>query len=158
MYSWSKLNASVKYLSPKQIVAKATNLRYNAAKDRLAARSAAEGWDSKRFAAGVSELKKSYDYKGREVTMDFNKKDRVLLQLTAAAQDPRFDDSDAVTGLRDYIVLRDAALAASGMKTLKNAASINQRKWLADQALEIIKRNPEFQQIFYTFFKKELEG
>jgi hypothetical protein len=158
MYSWSKLNASVKYLSPKQIVAKATNLRYNAAKDRLATRSAAEGWDSKRFAAGVSELKKSYDYRGREVTMDFNKKDRVLLQLTAAAQDPRFDDSDAVTGLRDYIVLRDAALAASGMKTLKNKASLEQRKWLADQALEIIKRNPEFQQIFYTFFKKELEG
>jgi hypothetical protein len=28
---------------------------------------------------------------------------------------------------------------------------------LAEQALEIIKRNPEFQKIFYAFFKYELE-
>ena len=89
------------------------------------------------------------------------KNDRVLLQFKEAAKDARFDDSDAVAGLKDYLMLRDAALQAAGKPldgTLKSKGTINQRKWLADQVLEIIKRNPEFQTIFYTHFKRELEG
>jgi hypothetical protein len=161
MDMWSKTNQSKRYKTPKEIVQMVTNVRYNAAKDRLSTRAALEGWDSKRFEAGVKELKTSYDYKGREVTMDFNKKDRVFLQFKEAAKDARFDDSDAVAGLRDYLMLRDAALQGAGKPldgTLQSKGTINQRKWLADQALEIIKRNPEFQTIFYTHFKRELEG
>jgi len=161
MDMWSKINDSKRNLNPKEILQRVTDVRYKAAKDRLSTRAALEGWDSKRFEAGVSELKKSYDYKGREVTMDFNRDDRVFIQFREAAKDARFDDSDAIAGLRDYLMLRDAALQAAGKQldgTLKSKGTINQRKWLADQALEVIKRNPEFQTIFYSHFKRELEG
>ena len=158
MYNWSKINQSKKYLTPNEIMQKVTNIRYYAAKDRLAARAAAEGWSQERFDAGNSELKKSYDITGREVKVDFTKKDRVLAQLEQAAMDPRFDDSDAVAGLRDYLLLRNTAIEASGMKSLKNKASLPQRKWLAEQALEILKRNPEFTNLYYSVFARELKG
>lgn len=161
MDAWSKANVSKRNLKPEEILQRVTNIRYSAAKDRLSTRAAAEGWDSKRFEAAVKELRVSYDYIGREVEMDFNKNDRVLAQFKEAVKDPRFNDSDAVAGLRDYLLLRDAALKGAGKPldgTLKSKGTINQRKWLADEALEIIKRNPEFQTIFYTHFKRELEG
>jgi hypothetical protein len=158
MYNWSKINQSKKYLTPNEIMQKVTNIRYYAAKDRLAARAAAEGWSQERFDAGNSELKKSYDITGREVKVDFTKKDRVIAQLEQAAMDPRFDDSDAVAGLRDYLLLRNTAIEASGMKGLKNKASLPQRKWLADQAVEILKRNPEFTNLYYSVFARELKG
>jgi hypothetical protein len=33
---------------------------------------------------------------------------------------------------------------------------LDQREWLATQALEILGRHPQFQKIFYSYFKKEL--
>jgi hypothetical protein len=44
------------------------------------------------------------------------------------------------------------------MKSLANKASAPQREWLSAQALDILKRNPEFQKMFYAFFEKELKG
>ena len=79
-------------------------------------------------------------------------------QLYKAATDPRFQDSDAIKGLNDYLYLREQALSASGRKTLSNAASLPQREWLAGQAKDIIARHPEFYKMFYAFFKDELKG
>lgn len=158
LYRWQLRNNKREKLSSQEILEKATNVRYYAAKDRLLARSVGEGWDSKRFEAAVSQLGDSYELRNRKVIFDASKEDRMLAQLTKAAYDERFIDSDAVTGLRDYLYLRDQAKEASGRTTLKNESSLPQREWLAQQALVIIKKHPEFQKLYYSFFKKELEG
>ena len=85
---------------------------------------------------------------------------RVRDQLRRMATDDRFADSDAVTGLRDYLYLRDKALEAAGITndSLAKAGAAPQREWLAGQAKQILQRNPEFYKFYYGFFKKELEG
>ena len=158
LYRWQQRNKMRQTLSAQEVVEKATRVRYYAAKDRLLARSVSEGWDSKRLAAANSSLADSYDMKNLKITYDASKEDRILAQLKTAAYDERFADSEAVTGLRDYLSLRDKALEASGQKTLNNKASLPQREWLAERALEIIQRNPDFQKIYYSFFEKELKG
>ena len=158
LYRWQQRNNMREKLSAEEIMKKATRVRYYAAKDRLLARSVSEGWDSKRLAAANSSLADSYDVKNLNITYDASKEDRILAQLNSVAYDERFADSNAVTGLRDYLLLRDKAIKASGQKTLNNKASLSQREWLAERALEIIQRNPDFQKIYYSFFKKELEG
>jgi hypothetical protein len=44
------------------------------------------------------------------------------------------------------------------MKTFKNAASEPQREWLANEAKNLLAKYPDFQKIFYSYFKSELEG
>jgi hypothetical protein len=73
-------------------------------------------------------------------------------------KDETLVDSDALAGARAYLIQRDKAIKASGMKTLKNKASEPQREWLANEALNLLKKYPDFQKIFYTYFKNELEG
>jgi hypothetical protein len=158
MAAWTKKEKGNIYLTPSEILNKVTQLRYYATVDRLAVRAASEGWSQERYEAGKKELSKSFNYSGLEVKSDYRRNDRVMQQLEKAAMDPRFDDSDAVAGLRDYLLLRNAALEASGMETLKNKSSLAQRKWLADQALEILERNPEFYNIYWNIFHKELKG
>lgn len=160
MVAWDKKKGLKKFLTPSEIVDKSTNMRYYAAKDRLMARSAAEGWDSDRYNAALKSLTTSFNIVGRKVTSDFTKKDRQLAQFKQAINDPIFNSSDAVDGLRDYLYLRDSALEAAGKPldgTLKSKGTINQRTWLAAQASDIIARNPEFQKIFYNYFKNELD-
>ena len=138
---------------------RATGIRYYAARDRLLTRSAAEGWSSEQYSSAATALKDAYSMIGLKVTFDANKNNRVMEQLRRAANDDRFNDSDAVAGLRDYLYLRDTALNAAGITNdnLAKKSTIEQRKWLAQQAKDIIDRNPDFQAIFYTFFKKELQ-
>lgn len=158
LYRWQLRNKKRERLSSEEILEKATNIRYYAAKDRLLARSVGEGWDSKRTEQGLRQLGDSYEARNRKVVFDATKEPRVLAQLTKAAYDERFIDSDAVNGLRDYLHLREKAIAASGRVSLKNQSSLPQREWLAQEALKLIQKYPDFQKIYYSFFKKELEG
>lgn len=158
LYRWQVRNKKREKLDSKEILEKATNVRYYAAKDRLLARSVGESWDSKRTDKALQDLSDSYLTRGRRVVFDATKEPRILAQLTKAAYDERFIDSEAVNGLRDYLHLRDKAIAASGRVTLGNKSSLPQREWLAQQALDIIKKYPDFQKLYYSFFKKELEG
>ena len=97
---------------------------------------------------------------GLTYTADPYKNKRVKEQLNRMALDERFDDSDAVLGLRDYLYLREQAVKASGSETdsLATKGALAQREWLAERAKEILARHPEFQNMFYAFFKKELEA
>mgnify|MGYP000555932257 CR=1 FL=1 len=52
----------------------------------------------------------------------------------------------------------DKAIAAAGTKTLKAQAATAQRAWLAEEALKLITKYPEFQKVYYGIFKRELEG
>jgi len=157
LYRYQQQRGSFSKLAPKEIMQKATQIRYYAALDRLRTRSAAEGWDSAEFKSASQSLSKAYQQMDLSFTLDTGRHDRVIAQLKAAAYDPKLADSDALTGVRDYLYLRDQAIKASGMTTLNNAASAPQRTWLAQQAQDILKRNPDFQKIFYTYFKSELE-
>jgi hypothetical protein len=161
LYKWNQRKGKSELLTKQQIIDKATNLRYSAAKDRLLTRSVSEGWSSQYTTAALSNLSDSYNLKGRKVVFDATKEDRTLNQLRQAAQDQRFLDSNAVAGMRDYLYLRDKTLELNGKKpndSLSAKGFETQRTYLAQQALEIIKRNPDFQKIFYSFFKRELEA
>lgn len=158
LYKWQLRTNKRERLTSQEILEKATNIRFYAAKERALTRSVAEGWDSKYTDQIISNLADSYNARNRVVKFDASKDKRVLAQLTEAAYDERFADSDAVNGLRDYLYLRDKALMASGRKTFNNASSEPQRAFLAKEALSIIKKYPEFQKLFYAFFKSELEG
>jgi hypothetical protein len=158
LYRWQLRNKSRERLSAQEVLEKATNVRYYAAKDRLLTRSVGEGWDSKRTEKALSELGDSYELRNRKVIFDATKEPRILAQLTKAAYDERFIDSDAVNGLRDYLHLREKAITASGRVSLKNQSSLPQREWLAEEALKLIQKYPDFQKLYYSFFKKELEG
>jgi hypothetical protein len=127
----------------------------------LNTRSAAEGWSSEQLKEAKTSITKMYGQ--RDLTFDIStgKKTTWERQLRAATQDETLADSDAVTGLRDYMYLRDKVLEKLekvDLTTLNNAASAPQRAFLAEQAGKIIERNPDFQKIFYAYFKRELEG
>ena len=161
LIKWNAISGKTERLSTQQIMDRATQIRYAAAKDRLLTRSVAEGWTSKYTDAAVSSLRDSFVTIGlKQDSFDFTKEDRTLNQLRRAAQDKRFLNSEAVAGVRDYMALRDKVLEVNGKKpndSLKRKGFETQRIFLAEQAAEIIKRNPDFQKIFYSFFKYELE-
>lgn len=158
LYRWQLRNKKRERLSSEEILEKATNVRYYAARDRLLARSVGEEWDSKRTEQGLKDLNSSYLLRNRTTFYDATKEPKIFEQLTRAAYDERFIDSDAVNGLRDYLHLREKAKTASGRVTLKNQSSQPQREWLAQEALKLIQKYPDFQKIYYSFLKKELEG
>ena len=140
---------------------KATKLRYYAARERLLTKSIGEEWTSTKTSAALSNLSDSFNLIGKKSFSDASKDDRILNQLRQATQDKRFLDSEAVAGIRDYLYLRDKTLEKNGKKpndSLALKGFENQRAYLAEQALDIIKRNPEFQKVFYYFFKRELEA
>ena len=140
---------------------RATSIRYAAAKDRLLAKSVGEQWSSKTTSAALSNLTDSFNLIGKKTIYDASKDDRILNQLRQASQDERFLNSSAVAGIRDYLYLRDETLRLNGKKPNESLSAKGfeaQRTYLAQQALDIIKRNPDFQKVFYIFFKEELEG
>ncbi len=158
LYRWQLRNNKRERFTSEEILEKATNVRYYAAKDRVLSRSVGEGWDSKRTEEALKQLGDSYELRNRKVVFDASEEERILAQLTLAAADERFIDSDAVNGLRDYLHLREKAIVASGRVSLKNQSSLPQREWLAQEALKLIQKHPDFQKLYYSFFKKELEG
>jgi hypothetical protein len=158
---WNEIKGKSKRLTTQQIMDRATQIRYAAAKDRLLTRSVAENWTSKYTDATISNLKNSFVAIGlKQDRFDFTKEDRILNQLRLASQDRRFLNSEAVAGIRDYLAIRDRVLEVNGKEpneSLKTKGFESQRTFLAQQAVEIVKRNPDFQKIFYSFFKYELE-
>lgn len=122
-------------------------------------RSVGEGWSSAQYEDALSNLTKSYNLSGRvQPEYDTQWRERAFAQIKLASEDPKLADSSALIAARAYLDLRDDAIAASGMKTLSNKASAPQRAWLANEALRLITKYPDFQKIFYGVFKKELEG
>lgn len=159
LYRWQQRMGSKTKFTPEELMQRATALRYYAAKDTLLARSVGEEWDSETFADANSSLRESFASLGLSQKFDTYRSVRVKEQLNRMALDDRFDDSDAVQGLRDYLYFRQQAVQASGSTTdnLDTKSALPQREWLAGKALEILKRNPDFQNLFYAFFKEELE-
>ena len=158
LYRWQQRAGNKEKFTSTQLLQRATQIRYYAAKDRLMTRSAAEGWSKQQFTDVSQALTESYAIRGLTSNVDYYKDKRIQEQLVRLTNDSRFNDSDAVQGLKDYLYLYNKALEASGMKSLANKASAPQREWLSAQVLDILKRNPEFQKMFYTFFEKELKG
>lgn len=159
MYQWNRKMGNKKYFPKEDLLNRALQLRYFAAKDTMLARSTAEGWSSDQFDEASRNLRKYFAGANLELKYDFNRDKRIKEQLNKIALDERFDDSDAVQGLRDYLYLREQAINAAGVEgdSLSSKKAYPQRVWLADQARQIIERNPEFQNMFYAFFKRELE-
>jgi hypothetical protein len=160
LYRWQQRRGVKKRLNAQDIVNKATSIRFYAAKDRLLTRAMAENWPAERLELASKDLTETYAMRGLTQTGDFYKNKRVMLQLKEAVNDDRFADSDAVNGLRRYLYFRDTALTAAGKEldgTLKSKGTIEQRKWLAQKAKEIIQDNPEFYKMFYSFFRNELD-
>lgn len=160
LYRWQRRMGNKERFSAEELMQRATLLRYYAAKDTLLARSVGEGWGSDEYDEASRNLLNSFAGAGLKYEADPYREKRVKEQLMRMALDERFDDSDAVQGLRDYLYLRQQAVEASGSETdsLANKKSLPQRQWLAERAKEIIERNPEFQNMYYAFFKKELEA
>lgn len=154
MYTWSLKNAGGR-MTAQEIMDQVDDIRFYAAKDRLLTRATAENWTRDQQSAAMKDLKTSFGG-GVNKLVDVGLTDKVRIQLDDAIKDPRFADSDAITGARDFLYLYDAALEKSGMKTLKNRASAELRDWLVGESAKIIQRNPGFQKIFWAFFSQEL--
>lgn len=162
MYKWNLLNNTKKQLTTKEMLEKANNLRYYAALDGLLAQVDNGYLDKDQFKEAKNYLKASMGG-GPKSSTDFNKFSRVVFQLKTLTEDKRFVEVPAVAGLRDYMYLRDKALSILGKgstdKMLGSSDEVMaQRAWLSEQAVWIIKDNPDFQKIFYQFFADELEG
>jgi len=162
MYRWNLVHGTKQKLTPAQMIEKANNLRFYAAKDMILAKVDAGIMDKASYNAATNQLKLSMNG-GPKSSTDFNKFSRVIFQLKSLTEDNRFSDVPAVAGLRDYLYLRDTALAKLNKTSTDKLAgtgtvATQQRAWLSEQAVWIIKDNPDFQKIFYQFFANELEG
>ncbi len=160
LYRWQRRAGNKDKFTPQELMQRATSIRYYAANDRLLTRLAAGDITEAEYDEAKKYLTDSFAAAGLSVEQDPYKQKRVREQLRRMADDDRFNDSDAVQGLRDYLYLRDAALNAAGITndSLAKKSALPQRTWLAEQAKKILERNPEFYKFYYTFFKKELEG
>lgn len=162
LYKYQKERGGMTKLTASQVMEKAVNILYAASSDRVKTRAMAEGWSSTQLDDAISNLNAAYTASGRVVPKyDTQWRERAIAQLNLAAEDPNLADSSALIAAKTYMIQRDKALAAlksAGFKTLKSQTSAPQRAWLADEALKLIEKYPEFQKVFYGIFKKELEG
>lgn len=162
LYQFQKERGTYAKMSTKDIMAKVTNIRYSAALDRLRTRSVGENWTSDQFQAMKDQLAEKYNQRGRVApAVDTQWFDTAISQLKAASNDDNLQGSEAMYGIRAYLVQRDKALGVLkqvGLKTLSSDAALPQRTWLANEALQLVKKYPDFQKVFYGVFKQELEG
>jgi hypothetical protein len=159
LYKFQQMQGTFGKMSARDIMKAATEIRYKAAKDRLQARSVAEGWSASMYDEQKTALTESYYARGYDPDkIDYAWRDKAIAQLKRAVDDESLIESESLMGARAYLVQRDKALAASGMKTFKNQASEPQREWLANEAKKLLAKYPDFQKIFYSYFKSELEG
>lgn len=160
LYRWQRRQGEKEKFTSEQLIQRATSIRYYAANDRLMARLVSGTMSEEEYEDARKNLRDTFIKAGLKIETDPYKQMRVREQLRRMATDDRFADSDAVTGLRDYLYLRDKALQAAGITndSLAKDSAAPQREWLAGQAKQILQRNPEFYKFYYGFFKKELEG
>ena len=158
MYKWNLVNNTKKKLTPKEILDKVNGQRYYAARDALMTKVDANELDKDQYKVALQYLKDSMGG-GPVVEFDPNKRGRVISQLESLTQDERFADVPSIVALRDYMYIRDAALKSLGKKKFTGAANEQSvRDLLAQQAVWIVQKNPDFQKMFYAFFANELEG
>lgn len=159
LYRFQKERGAVgKRKSARDVMDEAVNILYIASKERLRTRSIGEGWKSGQFEESLASLTDSYTKFGRKVPeYDTQFRERAIAQIELASQDPNLADSGALIAATAYVMMRREAIAASGMKGLDSKASAPQRAFLAEQALRLLNKYPDFQKIFYGIFKKELE-
>jgi hypothetical protein len=160
LYRWQRRAGAKEKFTAQQLIERATSLRYYAADDRLMTRLVSGDLSEEEYEEAKANLRDTYIKAGLKIETDPYKQARVKEQLRRMADDVRFEDSDAVAGLRDYLYLRDKALEAAGIDndSLAKKGALAQREWLAGQAKQILQRNPEFYKFYYRFFKEELEG
>ena len=158
MYKWNLVNETKKKLTPKEILEKVNGQRYYAARDALMTKVDGGELDKDQYRVALQYLKDSMGG-GPVVEFDPNKRGRVVTQLETLIQDDRFADVPSIAALRDYMHIRQAALDSLGKKKFTGAANEQTvRDLLAEQAVWIVKDNPDFQKMFYAFFANELEG
>lgn len=158
MYKWNLVNNTKKKLTPTEILEKVNGQRYYAARDALMTKVDAGELDKDQYKTALQYLKDSMGG-GPVVEFDPNKRGRVITQLETLTQDERFADVPSVAALRDYMYIRQAALDSLGKKKFTGAANEQTvRDLLAEQAVWIVRDNPDFQKMFYAFFANELEG
>jgi hypothetical protein len=158
MYKWNLVNNTKKKLTPKEILEKVNGQRYYAARDALMTKVDGGELDKDQYKIALQYLKDSMGG-GPVVEFDPNKRGRVVAQLENLIQDERFADVPSVVALRDYMYIRQAALDSLGKKKFTGAANEQTvRDLLAQDAVWIVKDNPDFQKMFYAFFANELEG
>jgi hypothetical protein len=160
LYRWQRRAGEKEKFTSKELVQRATSLRFYAADDRLMARLISGDFSEEEYEEARKNLRDTFIKAGLSMETDPYKKARTKEQLRRMATDIRFESSDAVAGLRDYLYLRDKALEAAGIDndSLAKVGALPQRQWLAGQAKKILQRNPEFYKFYYRFFKEELEG
>jgi hypothetical protein len=160
LYRWQRRAGNKEKFDSKQLVQRATSLRFYAADDRLMARLISGDFSEEEYEEARKNLRDTFIKAGLSIETDPYKKARVKDELRRMAADIRFEDSDAVAGLRDYLYLRDKALEAANIDndSLAKVGALPQREWLAGQVKQILQRNPEFYKFYYRFFKEELEG
>ena len=160
LYKWQRRAGEKEKFTSQQLVERATSLRFYAADDRLMTRLISGDFTEEEYEEARKSLRETFIAAGLKQETDVYKQARVKDQLRRMAADTRFADSDAVDGLRDYLYLRDQALSAAGITndSLAKKGALPQRQWLAQQAKDILTRNPEFYKFYYRFFKEELEG
>lgn len=157
MYKWSLKKKGGRY-NADDLKNRALDIMLAATQDRLATRAAAEGWSSDTYDEAKRSLVESFGG-GTSTKLDLNRFERSLIQLQNAVDDPRFADSNAIKGAKEYMTLRDsvlADLAPLGLKTMKNKTSEPLRIWLAGWTAKIIDTYPEFGKLFYAVFADEL--
>ena len=160
LYRWQRRAGNKEKFDSKQLVQRATSLRFYAADDRLMARLISGDFSEEEYEEARKNLRDTFIKAGLSTETDPYKEARVKDELRRMATDIRFEDSDAVAGLRDYLYLRDKALEAANIDndSLAKKGALPQREWLAGQVKKILQRNPEFYKFYYRFFKEELEG
>jgi hypothetical protein len=160
LYRWQRRAGRKDKFTSQELIQRATSLRFYAADDRLMTRLVSGDLSEEEYEDARASLRDSYIKAGLSIATDPYKDKRIKDQLRRMVTDERFADSDAVDGLRDYMYLRDEALKAAGITndSLAKKGALPQREWLAQQAKEILQRNPEFYKFYYRFFKEELEG
>lgn len=162
MYKWNLVSGKKTKLTTEQMIDKVNSYRYYAALDVLMGQVDNGLLTKDQFKDAKNFLKASMNG-GPKTSSDYNKFDRVISQLKTLAEDERFFDVPSVKALRDYLYLRDIALKNVGKISKEKLTGsrpevIEQRSWLSEQAVWILKDNPDFQKIFYAFFADELEG
>ena len=158
MYRWNLVNNTKKRLTPAEILEKVNGQRFYAARDSLMTKVDAGELDKDQYRVALQYLKDSMGG-GPVVEFDPNKRGRVVAQLETLIQDERFADVPSIVALRDYMYIRAAALNSLGKQKFTGAANEQSvRDLLAQQAVWIVRDNPDFQKMFYAFFANELEG
>lgn len=158
MYQWNVSHGLKKQLTPTEILQKVNNQRFYAARDALLSRVDAGEFNRTQYSEALASLKNMMGG-GPVVEFDPNKREKTLRQLNELVADKRFVDLPSVSGLRNYMAIRQHILSTIG-KTKFTGAQNEQsaRDYLAAEAERIVTDYPDFQKMFYGFFANELEG